>query len=121
MVEHDGTVVAYYCIAAGEISRLTLPTAKLRKNTPPSIPVIVIGRLAVDLQHQNQRLGKAMLRDAIKRAIELSKAVGIRAVIVHAIDDRAAAFYEAYGFIPSRGDSRLLLLPIETAIDALTE
>tara|TARA_R110000787_G_scaffold115143_1_gene225056 strand:+ start:34 stop:222 length:189 start_codon:yes stop_codon:yes gene_type:complete len=62
-----------------------------------------------------------MLKDAILRAIEASEIVGVRAVVVHAVDENAARFYDDYGFVSSPLDERTLILPIETAIAALSK
>lgn len=113
-------VVGYYCLAAGEVSRAGMPTAKLRKNAPRDIPVVVIGRLAVDRRHQGAGLGGAMLRDALQRAIGAARAIGVRVVLVHAIDDGAARYYRERGFVPLPADPRTLILPIETAIAAIS-
>lgn len=119
MVCAGSRVVGYYCLAAGSVIRTDLPSAKLRRNTPPQVPVIVIGRLAVDKQFQRRRIGAGMLKDAITRALKASRTIGVRAILVHAVDDAAAAFYRSYDFLPSPTDARTLLLPIETAAAAL--
>lgn len=120
IVLSDGTrVIAYYCLATGAIEREGLPSAKLRRNQPDQIPIMMLGRLAVDRSHAGRGFGSALLKDAILKSIEVSKIAGVRALVVHAIDDAAARFYQRYGFIPSPLGPRSLLLPIETAIAAL--
>ena len=119
VVVSQGQIAGYYCLAAGAVFRKNLPTARTRRNTPSEVPVIVLGRLATDSRFQNQGIGGGMLKDAISRAIESSKSIGIRAVVVHAIDDDAIAYYLGFGFLPSPIDRRTLVLPIETAIAAL--
>lgn len=111
-------VAGYYCLAAGSVLRDRLPKAKLRKNMPDAIPVIVIGRLAVDERFKGQGIGAGMLKDAILKSIEASRRVGIRAILVHVIDETAAPFYETYGFVQSQMDDRTFILPIDTAIGA---
>jgi GNAT superfamily N-acetyltransferase len=76
-------------------------------------------RLAIALDCQGRGLGKALLKDAILKTIAASEIAGIRALVVHAIDDAAASFYRRYGFVPSPLNPRALLLPIETAKAAL--
>ena len=116
----DGNrIVGFYSLAAGAVLRKELPTAKARHDTPSQIPVIVIGRLAVDLRYQKGNIGSGMLREGIMRAIDASRTIGVRAVMLHAIDDDAYAFYLRYGFVPSPTDKKTLILPIETAIKAL--
>lgn len=104
-------VVAYYCLATGSITSELVP-GRVRLNMPDPIPVMVLGRLAVDLAWQGRGLGKAILRDAVLRTIQVSEVVGVRALLVHALSDQAVGFYEAQGFHPSPMNPRTLLLPL---------
>lgn len=119
IVAAGNRVVAYYCLAAGSIARTELPSAKLRRNVPDQVPVVVIGRLAVDLKFQGKGFGRGLLKDAILRALTASESLGIRAIVVHAVDDKAAAFYKKFGFINSPTNALTFLLPTETAKQAL--
>lgn len=112
-------VIGYYCLAAGGVQREVMPNAKLRRNTPIQVPVIILGRLAVDKNYRRQGIGSGLLKDALSRAIQASQAIGIRAILVHALDDDAVTFYKQYGFTECPVDHRTLILPIETAIAAL--
>jgi GNAT superfamily N-acetyltransferase len=107
----DQQVVAYYCLATGSIASELAP-GRIRRNMPDPIPVMVLGRLAVDLSWQRHGLGKALLRDAILRTIQVSEFVGVKALLVHALSDQAVGFYEAQGFHPSPMNPRTLLLPL---------
>jgi GNAT superfamily N-acetyltransferase len=107
-------VVAYYCLAAGSVARASVGR-KLRQNAPDPLPVIVIGRLAVDRTYARRKIGRALLRDAILRSLTAATEVGIRAILVHAVDDAASGFYRKFGFQDSPTDARTLLLPIEIA------
>ncbi|MEQ1901666.1 MAG: GNAT family N-acetyltransferase [Devosia sp.] len=91
-------VVGYYCLATGSVRIEALPK-KLRGDMPSAVPVLLIGRLAVASSHQGLRIGGGLLKDALLRSLQASTSVGCRAVLVHAIDDEAAAFYAGYGFI----------------------
>jgi GNAT superfamily N-acetyltransferase len=102
-------VVAYYCLATGSIASEHAP-GRIRRNMPDPIPVMVLGRLAVDLAWQRHGLGKALLRDAILRTIQVSEVVGVKALLVHALSEQAVGFYEARGFHPSPMNPRTLLL-----------
>ncbi len=73
---------------------------------------MILGRLAVDLAWQNHGLGKALLRDAILRTIQVSEIVGVKALLVHALSDAAVRFYESNGFYPSPTHVRTLFLPL---------
>jgi len=111
----DGqTVVGYYCIATGGIIRADA-AKKAQRNMPDPIPVIILGRLAVDERYQGQGIGGGLLKDAIRRVINVSREVGVRAILVHALDDEAREFYLKYGFLPCPVDPRTLILPLETA------
>jgi GNAT superfamily N-acetyltransferase len=107
-------VVGYYSLAAGSVMRQELPR-RLRHGTPEPVPILVLGRLAVDKRHKGQGLGAALLKDAILRALLASESVGVLAIVVHAIDDQAGAFYQKYGFVPSPINVRTFVLPMETA------
>lgn len=82
---------------------------------PEPIPVIIIARLAVDLVHQHQRFGGKLLREAVLRMLLVSKTVGVRGVIVHALTDDAKAFYKRFGFIESPTQSHTLMLSLKDA------
>ncbi len=115
-------VVAYFCVCAGAVQRAAVP-GKLRRNAPDTIPVSVIGRLAVSSDYAGRGLGADILSDALRRIAVASQSIGIGigigAVLVHAKDDQAKRFYMACAeFIEYPADSRTLFLPIETVIAA---
>jgi GNAT superfamily N-acetyltransferase len=94
--------------------RIALPSAKLRRGSPERVPLLLIGRLAVDAQWQGRGLGSALLADALLRCAAASEIAGIRGVIAHTLDDTAVEFYERDGFIRSPLGERVMLMPIET-------
>ena len=111
-------VVAYYCISAGAIARAAAP-GRLRRNAPDAIPVSVIGRLAVDRRYAARGLGADLLADALRRIAAASQSIGIRAVMVQAMDDVARRFYlRCAEFVEYPRESRTLYLPIETVVAA---
>lgn len=113
-------VVAYFCISAGAVERAAAP-GKVRRNAPDTIPVSVIGRLAVSRGHAGRGLGASLLADALRRIAAASQSIGIGAVLVHAKDDAARRFYmRCAEFIEYPGDSRTLFLPIETVVAAFS-
>jgi len=119
VVCEDKRVVGYFCISAGAVERAAAP-GKVRRNAPDSIPVSVIGRLAVSRTHAGKGLGADLLADALHRIAVASQSIGIGAVLVHAKDNRARAFYLACAeFIEHPADSRILFLPIESVVAAL--
>jgi GNAT superfamily N-acetyltransferase len=107
-------VVAYYCLAAGAVAHTTAP-GRVRRNMPDPIPVIVIGRLAVDQSFQGRGLGRAMLRDAILRSMQAAEIAGIRAILVHAVSTEARQFYERCGFHASPIDPMTLMITLAEA------
>lgn len=115
----DGNrVVAYVCIAAGAVERAAAP-GKLRRNAPDSVPVSIIGRLAVDRDYAGRGLGADMLADALRRIALASQSIGIGAVMVQAKNERAKRFYLACAeFQEFPEDSRTLFLPTETVVAA---
>jgi predicted GNAT family N-acyltransferase len=112
-------VVAYYSLAAGSVT-LAEMARKYRHNLPNPAPVMILGRLAVDHRHAGAGLGASLLRNAMQRTLSISLETGVRMLIVHAIDDEAAAFYVKYGFHAFPAGSRALFLPIETLEAAIT-
>jgi GNAT superfamily N-acetyltransferase len=107
-------VVGYYAISTAVERRVALPSARLRRGMPDQIPLMLIGRLALDQAWQGKGLGSALLSDALKRCFRASAIVGARAVVAHAIDDVAADFYLRHGFIRSVIGHRVMLMPIES-------
>jgi GNAT superfamily N-acetyltransferase len=113
-------VVAYFCILAGAVERAAAP-GKVRRNAPDTIPVSVIGRLAVSRDHAGKGLGADILSDALRRIAVASQSIGIGAVLVHAKDEAAKRFYvKCAEFIEYPEDSRTLFLPIETVVTAFS-
>ncbi|MBF0247223.1 MAG: GNAT family N-acetyltransferase [Alphaproteobacteria bacterium] len=107
-------VIGYFSISTALEQRQVLPSAKLRRGSPEQVPLLLIGRLAVDAGWRGQGLGSALLADALKRCLAASEIAGARGVIAHAIDETAAGFYEAHGFVRSPLGERVMLIPIET-------
>ena len=102
-------VVGYYALAAGSIATADVP-GRLRRNMPDPLPVVVLGRLAVDGGWGGRGIGKGLLRDATLRAVQAATLIGVRALLCHAIDGEAAAFYRKHGFVESPSDPLTLLV-----------
>ena len=117
----DTRVVGYYTLAAGAVAFAHLPSHVAKKLPKHPVPVILLGRLAVDRSLQGQGLGEMLLTDALCRALELSKSLGVFAVEVLAIDERAATFYAKYGFTRLADDTRHLYLPISAIEEAYVQ
>lgn len=108
-------VIAYYTLAAGSVSHGEVP-GKVRRNMPEPIPVMVLGRLAVDKSHQSKGIGKALLRDALLRVIAISKQAGVKAMMLHALTEEVKRFYLRQGFIASPTNEMTMMIPIKEAI-----
>lgn len=102
-------VMGYYALAAGAVMHQDA-TRSIRQNMPDPVPVMVLARLAVDARAQGMKLGAALLQDALKRCVLVSQQTGVRAMLVHAFNDRARLFYEHYGFKASPAHPMTLML-----------
>jgi GNAT superfamily N-acetyltransferase len=110
----SGSIVAgFYTLATGGVARESLPGA-VRRNMPDPIPVMILGRLAIDSRFQGQGLGAALLKDAILRTLQVAEIAGVRALLVHPISESAARFYRRRGFIESSPGARFLVLPLKS-------
>lgn len=114
VTDRDGRVYGYYAMAAGAVS-IQAATSNVRRNMPDPIPVMVLARLAVDHRAQGIKLGAALLQDAVGRAVNVSQNAGVRALLVHALHDRAKQFYEHYGFQESPLHPMTLMLRLNAA------
>jgi len=106
----DRIVVGYHALAAGSVSRAEVPERIARGLAGHPIGAVVLGRLAVDRAHQGLGLGTSLLQDALLRSEQAAETVGIRAVLVQAIDTSARSFYLRFGFSPSPVDEMRLML-----------
>ena len=114
VTDEGGHVRGYYAMAAGAVSH-RLATGGVRRNMPDPVPVMVLARLAVDRRAQGLHLGAGLLQDAVNRAVAVAQNAGVRALLVHALDEKARQFYEHYGFQPSPMHSRTLMLRLSSA------
>jgi GNAT superfamily N-acetyltransferase len=107
-------VVAYYSLSAAAVSH-AVATGRIRRNMPDPIPAAVLGRLAVDVGWRGRGLGSGILADAVSRILGAGEAIGIRAILVHALLPEARAFYEKHGFRPSPIDPMTLTITVAEA------
>jgi predicted N-acetyltransferase YhbS len=104
-------VVAYYALAFSAVTVDVAP-GRFRRNMPDPIPVVVLGRLAVDQSRQGKGLGRALVRDAGRRVVQAADTIGVRGLLVHALSADAKAFYERLGFDPSPLDPLVLMVTL---------
>ena len=107
-------VVGYYALAAGAVAH-TEATSRAKRNMPDPVPVILIGRLAIDSRFQSRGIGADLLRDAVLRTLQAAEIAGIRAILVSAISVGAKRFYEKYGFIASPANPQTLMITVTEA------
>jgi GNAT superfamily N-acetyltransferase len=110
-------VVGYYALAVGAVAHVETP-GRVRRNMPDPVPVMIIGRLAVHKDCQRKKIGPALLRDAVLRTLQAAEIAGVRAILVHAISERARQFYENCGFIASPMDPLTLMITVAEAVKA---
>jgi GNAT superfamily N-acetyltransferase len=107
-------VVGYYALAAGAVAH-TEATSRAERNMPDPVPVILIGRLAIDSRFQSRGIGADLLRDAVLRTLQAAEIAGIRAILVSAISANAKTFYEKFGFISSPANPQTLMITVTEA------
>lgn len=103
--DERGSLAGFYTLSANSVVRDSVGGGWLARNTPVQIPVILLGRLAVDERCQGNGLGWRLLQDAAGRALSTSRQIGARALIVDSLHDAATRFYTRYGFRPIPGKS----------------
>ena len=112
-------VEGYYSISSHSIRFVELPRHLAKRLPKYPVPTVLIGRLAVDLRSQGQGLGRMLLFDACRRVCGLADQLGIHALVVHALDDKAREFYIDHGFMELLGNPHHLFLPVATIRKAM--
>lgn len=116
----QGCVAGFYSLVVGSVSPANAPGRISKGLARHPVPVMILARLAVDVEHQRQGLGRALLKDALLRTLQAADIAGIRAVLVHAKDAQARAWYASWDFEPSVTDPYhlfLLLKDLKSALD----
>jgi GNAT superfamily N-acetyltransferase len=106
-------VAGFYTIVAGEVQHAQAPERVAKGMSRHPIPLLVLARLAVHINAQGRGIGSGLLLDALGRTLQVAEVIGVRALAVHAKDDRAVAFYRHFGFTPSPTDARHLFMIIK--------
>lgn len=111
-LDDSPSVVGYYALAAGAIEHSAAPPRLTKGVGRYPVPVVILTRLGVDLDHQGLGLGSALVRDALFQVAAIAERVGVRALLIHAETPEAAAFYQAIdpGFEPSPTDPLHVIL-----------
>jgi GNAT superfamily N-acetyltransferase len=103
-------VLGYYSLSAGSVRQEDSPVRIAKGLAKHPIGVILLARLAVDRAEHGAGLGKTLLADALARALSAADSIGARAILAHAVDEEAAAFYKKFGFERSPLDPKQLML-----------
>ncbi|MGL4883330.1 MAG: GNAT family N-acetyltransferase [Waterburya sp.] len=111
VVCYSDQIVAYYSLHLGCIKH-SEAMGKIKRNMPEPIPAIVLGRLAVDVNHQGKGIARALIKDMFLRALQVSELAGTKAVLVKALNEKVTLFYQSFGFIQSKTDPLLLMKAI---------
>jgi GNAT superfamily N-acetyltransferase len=106
-------IVGFYTIVAGEVHHADAPERVVKGMPRHPIPLLVLARLAVHIKAQGRGIGSGLLLDALGRTLQVADVIGVRALAVHAKDDKAVAFYQHFGFTPSPSDPRHLFMIIK--------
>ena len=110
---HGDVVVGFYSLAVGSVDPEAAPSRVMKGLARHPVPVMILARLAVDKEHQRKGLGQALLKDALLRTAQAADIAGIRCLLVHANDDAARQWYEAWEFDPSPTDPYHLSLTLK--------
>ena len=111
----EARVAGYFSLTVGQIDTLDAPERIRRGMGQYPIPLIILARLAVDLDYQRRGLGLSLLQDAIRRTLVIAEQAGIRALLTHPIDADAQTFYRRFGFEPTPTHERQLILLLKDA------
>jgi GNAT superfamily N-acetyltransferase len=118
----DGdVVVGYHTLTVGQVSHEEAPQRLTKGLALHPVPIMLLARMAVDRRWQGQGVGKALLRDALERALQAADIAGIRAFAVHAKNEHARSFYERFDFVPSPTDPLHLFLLLKDVRQIMSE
>jgi predicted N-acetyltransferase YhbS len=118
-VTTDGKrVVGYHAVSSFAILR-THATRRAGRQGPQQIPAVLLGRLAVDEEHKGNGLGAGLLRHAMELTVAAGETIGVRLLVVNALHDDAARFYERFGFAPSPTNRLDLMITVQDIVASM--
>lgn len=120
VISNHNKVIGYYTLSAGAISHELAPKS-MKRNMPDPLPVLLLGRLAIDKNYHNQGLGSALLRDALLRSVNVATDTGVVAILIHVLSEQAKQFYLSRGFVQSPLQPMTLMMTLETVRSILME
>jgi predicted N-acetyltransferase YhbS len=111
-------ILGYCCLSSGAVERAAWP-GSFRRNAPDPLPIILLGRLAVDRAHQGSGLARVLMLHAMRQSLAASRLVGSQALVVHALSDEVMKFYAQLGFKPLASLPLTLFMSFETIAETL--
>jgi GNAT superfamily N-acetyltransferase len=121
IVADNNLVVGFYSLTVGAVEADEVSERIKKGMSKYPIPVVILARLAVFHTYQGKGIGKAMLKDAISKTLKIAEQGGVRALLVHAIDEKSETFYKRFGFEPSPIRENQLLLLLKDAKKVISE
>jgi ribosomal protein S18 acetylase RimI-like enzyme len=116
VVAQGSRVVGYYSLARAAVERTQVSRWRSRRTVVDPVPALAIGRLAVDVNFRGRGVGARLLRDAVMRSATVYRTVGLPLLVAHAIEDERKSFYRHFGFVDTRLDPYLVVLPLKAAV-----
>ena len=117
--EETAQVAGFYSISTSSVTHDSVP-GNVRRNMPDPIPTILLGRLAVDTRYANRGIGTGLMKDCYKRVASVAEQVGVRALLVHALDEESRQFYLHLGFSESPIQARTLMIRVKDIVAVLS-
>lgn len=108
VVHVQGRVVGFYGLSPTAVLPVQLPRSVRTGQPPDPVPCLLLGQLATDSRWAGQGVGTGLVKHALQRSVAAAQLIGGRALVVHAVDEDAAAFWTRRGFIASRDDPLVL-------------
>jgi predicted N-acetyltransferase YhbS len=121
VVHEAGRVVGYYGLAPTAVVPNSLPRAIRTGQPPDPVPCLLLGQLATDIGWTGREIGTGLVKHALERCVTAARLVGGRALMVNAVDEEAAAFWQRRGFMPSRDDALILFRSIAAIAASLEQ
>lgn len=121
VVHAAGRVVGYYGLAPTAVVPSILPRSIRTGQPPDPVPCLLLGQLATDTRRAGLGIGTGLVKHALERCIQAATLIGGRALMVNAIDDEAARFWQRRGFTPSKDDPLVLFQSIAAIAASLAE
>ena len=121
VVHEEGRVAGYYGLAPTAVVPAILPRSVRTGQPPDPVPCLLLGQLATDTQWAGRGIGTGLVKHALQRCVQAANLIGGRALMVNAVDEEAARFWQRRGFVPSKDDPLVLFRSIAAIATSLGE